>query len=623
MAGNQLNRRDFLVKGGLTAGVLAGLGLFDNRADAASPSTPSSGSYKQPNIVFIIVDEMRFPSVFPTGIHNAGAWLAAFMPNLAHLWDNGVKFEHHYSAGVACSPGRAAFATGLYPHQTWMLQTRKGSGSLGPPAPALKDIFPTYGKLLRDAGYETPYVGKWHLSNSPASATDPGAGRYLESYGFQGLTIPDIVGSNGDGALYDGGIAQTAATWLQARKASDGPFCLTTSFVNPHDREYFWGGIYEDTFSKLYADAGLSPLADWKAPVPSQQNPPSLGYPTLPPNWESLATLTANKPSAQTFARQFTELVWGGITDDPTKTASSDFSLGEYPLGDPSIQIAYAPYTFWQQGLDSYTQIMSMVDQHIGTVVQSVPPDVAANTVFVMTSDHGDFSGAHGFPANKVGTAYEEAFNVPLIVADPTGRFTGHTDTVRTQLTSSVDLLPLFATLGTGGQSWMAGELKEIYSERLNLLPLLASNHAAGRDHVVMATDEVVPSSFNFNHAPVYVLAMRTHEAKLAVYSDWHKGTAIIDPKTVELEFYDYSTERGRLELDNMPDDPRAKAMLKRLLEEYVPQQMQAPLPGQYGTASHVAKTQFLAFVAALNALGQPDLTGGKLNTYTVYGDPF
>src|SRR5262249_20162884 len=148
------------------------------------------------------------------------------------------------------------FASGLYPHQNWMLQTRKGAGGLGPPAPAMKRVFPTYGKLLRAAGYETPYVGKWHLSDSPSSSSDPLAAGYLDEYGFQGLTIPDIVGANGDGATLDGTIADTAVGWLQGRTTDSTPFCLTASFVNSHDREYFWGGIYADTFNQLYADAG-------------------------------------------------------------------------------------------------------------------------------------------------------------------------------------------------------------------------------------------------------------------------------------------------------------------------------------------------------------------------------
>ena len=198
MGESSLDRRKFL-RGAAAGGAAAflGSGLFANRADArrAGRWPPRARCYQQPNIVFIVLDETRFPTVFPAGINDAGEFLAAFMPNLYELWQNGVKFRHHYSAGVACSPGRAAFATGLYPHQTWMLQTRKGGGALGPPAPSLKREFPTYGKLLRGAGYETPYVGKWHLSDSPSDPTSP-AGGALPA----GVRLP-----GSDGARHRGG----------------------------------------------------------------------------------------------------------------------------------------------------------------------------------------------------------------------------------------------------------------------------------------------------------------------------------------------------------------------------------------------------------------------------------
>jgi uncharacterized sulfatase len=266
---------------------------------------------------------------------------------------------------------------------------------------------------------------------------------------------------------------------------------------------------------------------------------------------------------------------------------------------------------------------MTMVDGQIGAVVAALPPELRHNTIFVMTSDHGDFSGAHGFPANKACTVYEEAFNVPLIVADPTGRFTGDTDKIRNQMTASVDLLPMLVTLGTGSQDWMTGDLASIYQERLNLMPLLQSNNASGRDHLVMATDEVVPAYLNFNNSPRYILSLRTEEAKLGVYADWLSGTATIDPSTVELEFYDYSTERGQLELDSYPDDPRALEMYNQLVTQYLPQQMEAPLPGAYGVASVLARDQFLLYVAALDALTSGDLTNRNLGVFTPFGNPF
>ncbi|WP_241961869.1 sulfatase-like hydrolase/transferase [Rhodococcus opacus] len=153
-AGHRIDRRTFLSGAAVAGGVTVTSGLFDRRADASEkPLHRQRGNYVQPNIVFIVVDEMRFPQVFPAGITTADHFLQRFMPNLYTLWAPGVKFTQHYTAGVACSPGRACFVTGLYPLQNWMSQTRTGKRASPVPSPAMGKDFPTYGKLLRQAGY--------------------------------------------------------------------------------------------------------------------------------------------------------------------------------------------------------------------------------------------------------------------------------------------------------------------------------------------------------------------------------------------------------------------------------------------------------------------------------------
>jgi len=72
-----------------------------------------------------------------------------------------------------------------------------------------------------------------------------------------------------------------------------------------------------------------------------------------------------------------------------------------------------------------------------------------------------------------------------LIVADLSGRYTGDIDVERRQLTSSVDLLPMFATLAHGGDGWRTGDLAEIYGERLDLTKLLRSSRQKGRHALV------------------------------------------------------------------------------------------------------------------------------------------
>lgn len=621
-----MDRRGFLAGTAAAAGALTGLGLFADRMDGVfgrRGQAWASESYAQPNIVFIVVDEMRLPQVYPAGITTRDQFLAAFMPNLHELWSHGVKFEGHYTSGTACSPARASFVTGLYPHQHWLLQTRKGAAGLGPNAPALARAFPTYGKILRDAGYETPYVGKWHLSASPGPRT-PDAPSYLQAYGFEGLTRPDIVGANGEGFFFDKQIAKTATDWLKRRRRGEAPFCLTVSFVNPHDREYFWAGTEAERYHALFEAAGHTPVTAYE-PVPTQDSPDAYGYPTLPPNWESAATLAANKPKPQTYAREFTQMVWGGVSDDPARTS---FELEPYPVqfedqGAPALMMGMAPYSYWSRGLDSYTQMMGQVDKHIGSVVAAVPPELRADTVFVVTSDHGDYAGAHGLISNKAGSVYEEAFNVPLIVADPSGRFTGATDVPRRQLTSSVDVLPLLASLGYGGPAWMRGHLAQIYAERLDLVPLLTNPTAAGRDHIVLATDEVVPEAFNFNGAARHILGVRTPDAKLGVYAHWLPDTGTIDRSSMEIEYYDYEDAGNTLEMENLGETPASLALVDRLLDEFIPQQTQQRLPAPLQAASDEALRDYLTQVRRLDALPGHLLAAGRLADYINMGDPF
>ena len=146
-----MDRRRFL-KTAASGGALAATGLLgqSRKARAVGPA--------QPNILFIVVDELRYPSVFPDGINDVAGFLKQFMPATYGLWQQGVKFSGHYTAGCACTPARGTLVTGLYTQQSWLLITILDSPttkvSLQPP---LRREYPTYGKLLQAAGYQTPY----------------------------------------------------------------------------------------------------------------------------------------------------------------------------------------------------------------------------------------------------------------------------------------------------------------------------------------------------------------------------------------------------------------------------------------------------------------------------------
>jgi hypothetical protein len=228
--------------------------------------------------------------------------------------------------------------------------------------------------------------------------------------------------------------------------------------------------------------------------------------------------------------------------------------------------------------------------------------------------------------SGKIGSAYEEAIHVPLIVTDLTGRFARHVDKPRKQLASSVDVAPMLITLGNRGSiSWRRGQLRKIYGERLNLVELLGNPNSSGRDHILFSTDEIVPIVFNYLHAPTHVLAVRTQEAKLVTYTHWFPGTTRPIPASLRLEYYDYGTPEGRAETRSHPHDPRAKAMAGKLFNQYVPQQMEAPLPPPLKKTVARARASYVRFEAQFNVLNLIKLLQDRqLGMLPGYGDgPF
>ena len=109
------------------------------------------------------------------------------------------------------------------------------------------------------------------MSNPPANGSTVG---YLENYGFQGMTNPDPVGTNGQGAADDVSvIATSAAQWLRQKARSAAPFCVTVSFVNPHDKEFFWAGSEANRYYQAFKHQRLKPFTPNYTQVESEANP--------------------------------------------------------------------------------------------------------------------------------------------------------------------------------------------------------------------------------------------------------------------------------------------------------------------------------------------------------------
>ncbi|WP_420265474.1 sulfatase-like hydrolase/transferase [Candidatus Magnetominusculus dajiuhuensis] len=610
-----MKRRDFL---GLTAGAIAGGALLGSsvltdsgkEAEASTNISATSGN-TPPNILVITVDQLRFPVNFPAGITTADQYMARFMPNLyKYLWTGGVKFANHHIAAAACTPSRCSTLTGLYAQQNWVLTTLTGHGNGGNPSPSLNPAFPTYGTLLRQAGYQTPHFGKFHCSiDYPLTASECQAGvtDYLEQYGFTTYVCPDAPGQQGQGNGGDGtiisdqDIANSAISYLSGLTPNSPRWCATVEFVNPHDYEFFWGGTEPNTYNNLFSAAGATPLISYNSSILQESNPTPKGFPVLPENWEPLSQLIANKPKAQHMFNECSQAIFSGISFDPSDTT---FKLADSPIALGKVKKGVAPFSYWQRGQDLYSDLITNVDTQIGRVLGALPQNVLNNTVVVFLSDHGDYGGAHGFAQNKVGTVYEETLHIPFIVRDYTGQFAGDVNTMRSQLTSNVDVLRLLVDLGHGGSnSWMTGDLQTLYGTRHDLLSVVRSATASGRTYACFTTDEYVKPIMNFNLSPTHIIGVMQDQLKLGVYNFWYPQTTTPMLLGGEAEFYDHATTGGALELDNQPNDPRAAFMLYALFSELLPNEIRRPLPASLQTAQAQAEQAYLQYVSVLDTL--------------------
>jgi hypothetical protein len=91
-------------------------------------------------------------------------------------------------------------------------------------------------------------------------------------------------------------------------------------------------------------------------------------------------------------------------------------------------------------------------------------------------------------------------------------------------------------------------------------------------------------------------LALRTDEYKFGISADWRIASSDIIRSSGQLEFYDYNTERGRMELENNKTDPRARHTLNLLLNDIIPNELQQLLPPSLRLQQLKSKAAHLAY---------------------------
>ncbi|MBU1441969.1 MAG: sulfatase-like hydrolase/transferase [Gammaproteobacteria bacterium] len=202
---------------------------------------------QRPNIIFIVADDLGFADLGCYGGRDAP--FGRVSPVLDGLAAKGIRFTQGYANSPVCSPTRFALMTARYQYRLRgaaeepIHSRSRGSATLGlPPA------HPTMPSLLRDAGYRTALIGKWHLGSLPHFG--PLRSGYDEFFGPMsgGVDYFTHCDSSGQHDLWTGEedkqqegyltdlLSRRAVDYVErmAGGAADAPFFLSLHYTAPH-----------------------------------------------------------------------------------------------------------------------------------------------------------------------------------------------------------------------------------------------------------------------------------------------------------------------------------------------------------------------------------------------------
>ncbi|CAN7213115.1 MULTISPECIES: sulfatase family protein [unclassified Variovorax] len=200
---------------------------------------------QRPNIIFIVADDLGFADLGCYGGRDAD--FGPVSPVLDRLAANGIRFTQGYANSPVCSPTRFALMTARYQYRLRgaaeepINSKSRGSATLG-----LPPEHPTLPSLLREAGYRTALIGKWHLGFAPAFG--PLRSGYEEFFGPMsgGVDYFTHCDSSGRHDLWSGEedqkeegyltdlLSRRAVDYVARMANKDAPFFLSLHYTAPH-----------------------------------------------------------------------------------------------------------------------------------------------------------------------------------------------------------------------------------------------------------------------------------------------------------------------------------------------------------------------------------------------------
>jgi arylsulfatase A-like enzyme len=392
-------------------------------APGCGREAPRREAARPPNVVFVLVDDLRWDDLAVAGHPFAET------PAIDQLAREGARFLNAFATTPLCSPSRAAILTGQYAHTNGIIDnTARDSAShrLG-----------TFAMPLTAAGYETGFFGKWHMGNDDTRR--PGWTHWVAMKG-QGEAIDPTLNVDGERVDVPGYVTDVLTDHaLRFMRRSQGrPFMVFLAHKALHPNV------------QQRDDGSVAQLPDQGAGfVPAERHRGRFARSVVP-----------RRPNATTPIRR--------------KPALQRAIAGLPPVG-PATRTP-------DKDVRDRLEMLLGVDESVRRIRDALAEmGELDNTVFIVTSDHGYFYGEHGLNEERR-LAYEETARIPLIIRYPRVARAGSTPD---QLVQVIDLAPtILALTGTAdtiprqgrslvpllegtAASWRHAILLEYYSDRV------------------------------------------------------------------------------------------------------------------------------------------------------------
>ena len=351
-----------------------------------------AGNRKPMNIIFILADDHRYDAM---GFMNKIKGLQT--PGMDRLAKEGVHIKNAFVSTALCSPSRASILTGQYAHTHTVVDNEAA-------LPSNLVFFPSY---LQKSGYQTAFVGKWHMGNTD-DQPQPGFDHWISFQG-QGVYYNPTFNVDGkrikqaEGSYITDLLTDYALEWLNKTNKSK-PFFLYLSHKGVH-AEFYPAKRHEGKYTDVPV---VCPPSMYLTATDSSK---TYGIPT-PPGSQVNTRDIPNWVRAQRYS-------WHGV----------DYMYhGTIKFDD-----------FYRRYLETLQAVDESIERINNWVVSHRLKD---NTMIVYMGDNGFSFGEHGLIDKR--HAYEESMRVPLLVWAP-GMV--KPNSVMEQIIMNVDLAPTFLDL--------------------------------------------------------------------------------------------------------------------------------------------------------------------------------